>query len=133
MATNYSGWTVAKLTKERDKIDKAIEATAGKEKKSLIANIKQLAADGGFDITELLGDSSAAPVRKKRAASKKKVASKAAGKKKVSKKKGGKRGPAAQIYRNPGNHDETWSGRGRPPRWVVDHVAAGGDKEDLRF
>ena len=27
--------------------------------------------------------------------------------------------PAKPKYRNPENHDETWSGRGRKPEWVV--------------
>jgi DNA-binding protein H-NS len=28
------------------------------------------------------------------------------------------RGKAVQKYRNPDNPAETWSGRGRPPKWV---------------
>ena len=35
-----------------------------------------------------------------------------------------KGGKVAPKYRNPKNPDETWTGRGRRPRWMV---AAGGD------
>ena len=31
----------------------------------------------------------------------------------------------APKYRNPGNPAETWSGRGRKPRWVEEQMAAG--------
>ncbi|MDR0735756.1 MAG: H-NS histone family protein [Zoogloeaceae bacterium] len=39
----------------------------------------------------------------------------------------GKRGGAVEIrYRHPQNSAETWSGRGRKPRWVEDWLAGGG-------
>lgn len=41
------------------------------------------------------------------------------------------RGPARQKYRNPENPDETWAGRGRPPKWVQAALAAGQSLEDL--
>ena len=28
-------------------------------------------------------------------------------------------------YRNPDDPDDTWTGRGRRPRWVIDHLEAG--------
>jgi DNA-binding protein H-NS len=37
----------------------------------------------------------------------------------------------APKYRNPGNPAETWSGRGRKPRWVEEQVAAGRGLSDL--
>jgi DNA-binding protein H-NS len=37
---------------------------------------------------------------------------------------GGRKGKVAPKYRNPKNPDETWTGRGRRPRWMV---KAGGD------
>lgn len=36
----------------------------------------------------------------------------------------GRKGKVAIKYRNPKNPDETWTGRGRKPRWMV---KAGGD------
>ncbi|WP_350656134.1 H-NS histone family protein [Psychrobacter sp. S1-30-MNA-CIBAN-0213] len=34
-------------------------------------------------------------------------------------------------YRNTDNHQETWTGRGRKPTWLVDALAAGSDLEDF--
>ena len=39
------------------------------------------------------------------------------------------RGPVAIKYRNSQNDSETWTGRGRRPRWIV---KAGGDIERFR-
>lgn len=126
MAVVYSSWSVAKLTKERAKIDKAIERISGEERKALIAKVKMLAADGGIDLTELVGSSaqSGKPARKKRVSTKK-VAGKKASDKRL--------GPAPQIYRNPDDHGQTWSGRGRPPRWATEYMNSGWSKEDFRF
>lgn len=35
------------------------------------------------------------------------------------------------VYRNPGNSAETWTGRGRQPKWVRDALASGARLEDL--
>lgn len=35
-------------------------------------------------------------------------------------------------YRNPNNATETWSGRGKPPRWFRDAVDAGEDINKLK-
>ena len=37
------------------------------------------------------------------------------------------RAPSVARYRNPDNENVTWSGRGRQPKWFVDHIAAGKD------
>lgn len=34
-------------------------------------------------------------------------------------------------YRNTDNNEETWTGRGRKPTWLVDALAAGRDLEDF--
>lgn len=34
-------------------------------------------------------------------------------------------------YRNPANPDETWSGRGKQPRWMVALIAKGRKQEDF--
>lgn len=36
-------------------------------------------------------------------------------------------------YRNPKNHNETWTGRGCKPVWVQEHLKAGGLKEELKI
>jgi len=45
---------------------------------------------------------------------------------------GGKTGTkGAPKYANPGNPEQTWTGRGRQPQWVKDAFAAGKTLEDL--
>ena len=34
-------------------------------------------------------------------------------------------------YRNPDNHEETWAGRGRKPKWVADKLDQGTPLEEL--
>lgn len=41
------------------------------------------------------------------------------------------RKPVAPRYRNPDNSSETWTGRGKQPRWLAAHVAAGAKLEDF--
>jgi DNA-binding protein H-NS len=38
------------------------------------------------------------------------------------------RGPAAAKYRNPAT-GESWSGRGRAPKWLAEELARGGSKD----
>jgi len=113
MAVNYSSWTVAKLEKEKAKIDKAISKKEGKERQKALADMKAAAKKNGFDISELLGDlGSAGPGRprgKKKAASRRST------------------GKVAPKYRNPQDPDTTWSGRGRKPKWVEAHLAQHGN------
>lgn len=44
---------------------------------------------------------------------------------------GRKKTVAAAKYRHPENAALTWTGRGRTPKWVVDHEAQGGSRDDL--
>ena len=37
---------------------------------------------------------------------------------------------AVAKYRHPENFELTWSGRGRTPKWIADHEANGGNRED---
>jgi DNA-binding protein H-NS len=36
-------------------------------------------------------------------------------------------------FRNPNDPSETWSGRGKPPRWVVELLAAGRTLDEIRI
>jgi len=42
-----------------------------------------------------------------------------------------KRAPAKAKYRNPADHAQTWSGRGKRPRWFNAALAAGKKEKDL--
>ncbi|MCE6949733.1 H-NS family nucleoid-associated regulatory protein [Cereibacter sphaeroides] len=43
------------------------------------------------------------------------------------------RARATPKYANPANSAETWSGRGRRPRWFGDAMSAGNTPDDLRI
>jgi DNA-binding protein H-NS len=50
--------------------------------------------------------------------------------------KGGKAGtsqPGKAQYRNPADEQQTWTGRGRQPKWVADALADGKTLEELRI
>jgi DNA-binding protein H-NS len=82
-----------------------IERTQIEKQRSERAALKQkltdLAKDAGFDIHELLGRG---------------------GK--------GKRGKVAVKYRDPSNASNTWTGRGRMPRWMVAATKGGKANKD---
>ena len=48
-------------------------------------------------------------------------------------KRGGTRGPVPPKYRNPNNPHETWTGRGRQPRWVSELLEQGYTLEQLKI
>jgi DNA-binding protein H-NS len=76
------------------------------------SRLTQLARAEGYTIAELFGGT--APARST------KPAAKAAPKK--ARKPMGK---VAPKYRNPANPAETWTGRGKQPRWLAAHTASG--------
>lgn len=41
------------------------------------------------------------------------------------------RKPVEPKYRNPNDANQTWTGRGRKPLWVVEHLENGGSLEDV--
>ena len=81
------------------------------------AKLTKLAKAEGYTVEELFG--AAAPARGRKAASK------------ASPKAGRKLGKVAPKYRNPANAKDTWTGRGRQPRWMAELVAAGKKVEDF--
>lgn len=78
---------------------------------------QQLAQEAGFEVTlKKMGEGDARPRRRSQVAE----ADGAHHRREV-----------APKYRNPGNPTETWSGRGRKPRWVEQQMAAGRGLSDL--
>ncbi|MDC0660585.1 H-NS histone family protein [Leisingera sp. SS27] len=43
------------------------------------------------------------------------------------------KGKAVPKYRNPGNPDQTWTGRGRKPKWINEVLQGGADLTDLEI
>jgi len=74
------------------------------EKEAVKAELAALAKSKGFDMTELFGNGPKATKEKKTVAPK---------------------------YRNPADASQTWTGRGRKPKWVTEALASGGNMDDF--
>lgn len=133
MPTSYSKLSLEQLRKEQLKISKAIEAKEKSRKKIVLAEIKAVARKHGFKLKELVAQGetgTGTPARKAAAtATKSPVAGQSAAQKSLSATR--KRAKAKVKYINPENHSETWTGRGRQPRWVVAHIDKGGSLQDI--
>ncbi|MEH6419833.1 H-NS histone family protein [Pseudomonas sp. CGJS7] len=85
--------------------------------RSSIASVRKkviaLAAQGGYTIEELYGDLPAPEI---------------AGKKRTTRRKSSK---VAPKYRDPDNKRNTWSGRGRMPRWLAQKTKHGRSVTDF--
>jgi DNA-binding protein H-NS len=77
--------------------------------------LTQLAKAEGYTIAELFGGAPA--VRTSKPANGAPKARKTT--------KGYKLGKVAPKYRNPANTEETWAGRGKPPRWLATYLDQG--------
>lgn len=86
----------------QSQVGKAISGYEDRRKKELLAELDEIAKARGFSLAELTG---AAPSRK--------------------------RSPSVAKYANPANAADTWSGRGRKPRWFSEAMAKGKKPEDL--
>jgi DNA-binding protein H-NS len=84
------------------RVMRAIATFEDRRRKEAIAALDEKAREMGFTFSELTGAS--APR---------------------------KRAPATAKYANPANRAETWSGRGRKPRWFEAALKAGKSPEDL--
>ncbi|GAB3259363.1 H-NS histone family protein [Chitinimonas naiadis] len=104
---DLSGLSLPQLYQLQKDLEREISRRKVEDKHKAIADLQKLAAERGFSLSELLG----AEAQSKR---------------------GGKRGPVAAQFKNPANPEQTWSGRGRKPQWVADHLASGGDIDSLR-
>jgi DNA-binding protein H-NS len=96
----------AELVKLRADIEKAISTLAERERKKAREAAERVAAEHGFSLAELTtGGGSPKRVRSK--------------------------SPAK--YRNPADHSQTWSGRGRKPAWIHAAAKAGRDLRDFEI
>jgi DNA-binding protein H-NS len=80
----------------QSQVAKAISGFEDRRKREAIAELEEIARAKGFSLAELTGT---APTRK--------------------------RSPSVARYANPADKTQTWSGRGRKPRWFSDALAKG--------
>lgn len=76
------------------------------QKREVVAKVKALLAEHGMTLDDLPGRTAAKPGKPNK-------------------------GIVPPKYRNPNDPSQTWTGRGRKPRWVVEHLDKGGKIEAL--
>lgn len=107
-----SALNIKELESLKKKIEKEIKKRRSKTQEEGLKKIKLIAAEYGLSASELKNLS----VVKAR---------------KVKPKTGKKRGPVAPKYRDPSNSSNTWTGRGRKPKWVEAFLSAGGRLDQI--
>ena len=120
---DYTSWSIDDLKREQKVIEKTIKLKETNERKHVLAELKAVARRSGYSLEEFLalelGSTAQANAAKQSIAQK--------NKKSFTK----KRGPAKIKYRSPLNAEETWTGRGRKPRWVASFLEHGGTLEEI--
>lgn len=94
--------SLEELKKLRKRVDKAIESFEDRKKAEAVKKLEEMARDFGFSLHEIVD---AAPTRKRKAAEPK--------------------------YANPQDPSQTWTGRGRKPRWMVAALERGVSLEKM--
>ncbi|HYG05937.1 MAG TPA: H-NS histone family protein [Stenotrophomonas sp.] len=82
------------------------------------AQLTRLAKAEGYTVEELFGGAAAPAAGRGKAA-------------KTSSRAGRKLGKVPPKYRNPANAKETWTGRGKQPRWMAELTSKGKKVEDF--
>ena len=113
--SEYENMSRKELMALRANIDKAIAAVGDRDRRNALKAAEDAVREHGYTLAELTPFLGQAPGRGRR--------------------RGGQAegGGNAPRYRNPDNPEQTWSGRGRRPRWVHEAEAAGRSLDDLRI
>lgn len=102
MAIELENMSLKELKSLHAQVGRLIENYEDRRKQEALRELEDKARALGFSLDEILG----AKVARKRA-------------------------PAKAKYANPANRSETWTGRGRKPRWVEAALKAGKSLGDL--
>ena len=102
MDINLNDVSLKELKDLQVQVSKAISSFEDRKKKDAIAELEEVARAKGFTLAELTG---ATIVRK--------------------------RAPASAKFANPADKSDTWSGRGRKPRWYEAALKNGMTPADL--
>lgn len=94
--------SLKELKELQQHVAKAVATFEDRKKKIALVELQEMARAKGFTLEELTGVS---VVRR--------------------------RSPAVAKYANPADASDTWSGRGRKPRWFLQALASGHTPEDL--
>jgi DNA-binding protein H-NS len=99
---NFGKMSVRELKAAKAEIEDLIERKSVEERAAVKAEIARLASARGYSVAELFNGTNG---------------------------RAGRRGKVAPKYRNPENGLETWTGRGRQPRWLAALVKKGAKVE----
>lgn len=94
--------TVAELKELGTRVDKAIASRMSSERNELREKLRAMVEEAGFTLADVVGNGR------------------------------GKNRPAGAKFANPANPSETWSGRGRQPKWLSSRLKSGQSIEDFR-
>jgi DNA-binding protein H-NS len=118
---NFENMSRQELIELRANIDRAIAAVGERERRNALKAAEEAAKTHGFTLNDLL------PM----------VGQQSGGRGRGRRSNGVAAPPAASgnvpRYRNPENPEQTWSGRGRRPRWVHEASAAGRSLSDMEI
>ncbi|MDF1715072.1 MAG: H-NS histone family protein [Antarcticimicrobium sp.] len=106
MAIDLSAMSRKDLLDLRKDLDKAIKDAEQRERREALMAAEKAAAEFGFSLSEL-ADAKTRPA--------------------------GKQAKSPPKYRNPDDHEQTWSGRGRKPQWVHDALKRGVDITEMEM
>ena len=105
MTLNLAEMSRKDLLQLKTDVDEALKTAEQRERLEALKAAEEAAAKYGFSLEEIANGGRAA----------------------------GKRSKAAPKYRNPSNHEETWTGRGRKPHWIHTALTSGADISDLEI
>lgn len=98
----FEGYSYSELLSLQHKIAVLVEQKKAAERTALREKLTALARKGGFEISELVGGNG----------------------------RSRKHGKVAPRYADPSNPDNTWTGRGRMPRWMATATKGGKISKD---
>lgn len=101
MDYDFDNMTLKEMRSLREKLDRAINSYQERKRRQALAAVEEAAREHGFNLSELTG----AKTRRG--------------------------GTVAPKYANPDDATQTWTGRGRKPRWVQENLDGGKSLEDL--
>ncbi len=102
MKLDLTAMSLKELKDLQKQVARQIEGFEARKKREALAAVEEKAKALGFSLNELVGT----------------IATR-------------KRKPAKPKYANPANKSETWTGRGRKPRWVEAALKGGKKLDDL--
>jgi DNA-binding protein H-NS len=102
MPVNLAEMSLKELKDLQSQVAKAVATFEDRKRQEALSAVEETARAMGFSLTDLV---TSAPVRKRK--------------------------PARAKYANPASPADTWTGRGRKPRWVEAALKSGKKLDDL--